>query len=249
VLSAIEDLRQLVKSRSFQSQQQLQQSSDRVSSIGLSPYDTTTSPLAQLASYHAQDRDPRLGNSSHEAASKSAHIGSRKRPLSSQGLNSLLAWSVFKPDSDSLPETWPEDDDMISNQLLSLPPPSWDVHELATLLSRYTAGVHIKNPILDLPQIRANMFIVAENGPDWSSRTCLIALICAIGALTESNETESMSEMPYAGTPRSINPSASWIASGNQELADRFWSVAAKRLGFAIGQNTLEAVQCLCLTG
>ncbi|KFA72598.1 hypothetical protein S40288_09755 [Stachybotrys chartarum IBT 40288] len=116
-------------------------------------------------------------------------------------------------------------------------PPALRYREMLLLEARYIRGVHIKNPFLDLSELRQTILYVAENGPDWSTRTCLVALVCAIGAATQC----------VGETPSSEGQSVS--EEVDIRLSKQFWGIATKRLGLAIGNNTVEAVQCLCLAG
>lgn len=104
----------------------------------------------------------------------------------------------------------------------------------------------MKNPILDLTDLHRKVMHVAENGLDWTTRSCLVALVCAIGAVTQEYQAESQS-LEYTLSPGTPLP---LFHSGSEpELSMQYWSLAAKRLGFAIGQNDIEAVQCLLLAG
>jgi hypothetical protein len=117
--------------------------------------------------------------------------------------------------------------------------PNLEYSELTRLESKYVAFVHTKNPILVLQKLHASISRLAENGLDWSTETCLVSLVCALGALSQ----------PYSlsvGTPN-LSPRPSF--DDETKLATQYWSVAAKRLGFVVGHNSLEAVQCLCLAG
>lgn len=162
------------------------------------------------------------------------------RGVWSSGLESVLKWEIFPSHLKHISE----EDDGILPQTHSLP--NIEYHELIRLESRYIATVHNKNPILDLQVLRNLTSHLAENGLDWSVNTCLVALVCAIGAISQRYNV-------LGETPRSVVASdggMTYYGSDEEpEIAMRFWSVAAKRLGFIIGQNSLEAVQCLCLTG
>ena len=77
---------------------------------------------------------------------------------------------------------------------------------------------------------------VAEFGFDWSTRSCVVSLVCALGALSEK----------YILDP---NPIAGGWSENDAVAAYQYWNLATKRLGLITGQSSLEAVQCLCLTG
>ncbi|OLN83420.1 Glucose transport transcription regulator RGT1 [Colletotrichum chlorophyti] len=117
-------------------------------------------------------------------------------------------------------------------------PPAMEFFELSRLVDLFLVNVHPMNPIVDTQILRQMLKQVAENGPDWSAATCIVALTCALGAISQRPGQRTPN-----GTPRgySVEPS--------RHLAFRYWSVAEKRLGFAMGQPGWESVQCLCLAG
>lgn len=163
-------------------------------------------------------------------------------PLESQGVESILAWeplAPYRPSSCTFGDTFTSQ--VPSNQL-----PNIDHRELSRLEGKYIVGVHLKNPILDLADLHDKILQVSENGLDWSTRTCLVTLVCAIGALTQRyQDPDNISiTTPSPGITRS-----SIGYESEAELSMQFWGIAARRLGFAISQNDVEAVQCLCLAG
>lgn len=163
-------------------------------------------------------------------------------PLQSQGVESILSWeplAPYRPSSCTFGDTHTSS---IPNSQL----PNIDLRELTRLEAKYIVGVHLMNPILDLSDLHNKMLQVSENGLDWSTRTCLVTLVCAIGALTQRyQDPENISiTTPSPGIVRS-----SMGYESEAELSMQFWGIAARRLGFAIGQNDVEAVQCLCLAG
>ncbi|KAJ5389242.1 uncharacterized protein N7496_000310 [Penicillium cataractarum] len=149
----------------------------------------------------------------------------------SEGLDSIFGWHVFQPGLDSIPV----DDGRPIPMPDELPPIKFS--ELSRFQSNYCRVVHNVNPILDLTTLDQYVSHIAENGFDWTTRTCLVALVCAIGALCQDKTTETPSSPPTADPNDDVM------------VAYRFWSVACKRLGRAMCQNTLESAQCLCLAG
>jgi hypothetical protein len=115
--------------------------------------------------------------------------------------------------------------------------PETSSRQLLWLEAKYIEVLHIKNPILDLDQLHHMMVHVAEHGFDWSTSACLVALVCANAAITDSH------------TEFSSSPEVTPGKKAELELSMQFWSVAVKRLGYATAQNTVQAVQCLCLAG
>ncbi|TEA13911.1 Glucose transport transcription regulator RGT1 [Colletotrichum sidae] len=155
------------------------------------------------------------------------------------GLDSVLEWPIFPkpvpfaidPFSHASPRSG---GDVFSPRS----PPAMEFYELSRLVDLFLANVHPMNPVVDASVLRQMLKHVAENGPDWSAATCLVALACALGAISQRPGQRTPS-----GTPRgySVEP--------NRHLASRYWSVAEKRLGFSMGQPGWESVQCLCLAG
>lgn len=166
----------------------------------------------------------------------------RPSALQSQGIEALLTWEpliAFRPSSSTFYTA--DDLEVPSSQL-----PDIGHKALSRLEEKYIVGVHTKNPFLDLSDLHNKILQVAENGLDWSTRTCLVTLVCAIGALTQRYQDPANISIttPSPGVVRS-----SVGYESDAELAMQFWGIAARRLGFAIGQNDIESVQCLCLAG
>ncbi|EXK28549.1 hypothetical protein FOMG_15019 [Fusarium oxysporum f. sp. melonis 26406] len=149
----------------------------------------------------------------------------------SEGLDRILTWNVFPQEIDPIPV----DDGSLMAMPDELPPISFP--ELKRLQKCYLSTVHSVNPILDVAVLDQYVTKVSENGLDWTTQTCLVALVCAIGALCHD---------PHVETPKSHN---SWDVDQTTDIAYRYWSVACKRLGRAMSHNTLESAQCLCLAG
>ena len=162
--------------------------------------------------------------------------------MRAQGTDSLLTWSSLSH-FNSTPSLFT---DGISLGIVSESIPDISRNELVRLANRYIDGVHIKNPILDLSELSHSVTHVAENGLDWSTKTCVVALVCAIGTLAQRYQLQDQSS-PSQITPGAPQPNID--PEYDSRLSLRFWSVAAKRLAMAIGGNDVEAVQCLCLAG
>lgn len=180
--------------------------------------------------------------STPQPATPSSHLQLRPAAASlrwTQKIENIIQWRIFKshivasdiyPDAD-LPVT------------LDHSMPSTDIRLLTNLESRYIHSVHLFNPILHLPTLHDLILRVAESQFDWSPETCLVALVCAIGAMTEPLETSLTPE-----APSEVEPGESRNRS-DPSLAVGYWNVASKRLGLVLDRNDITAVQCLCLAG
>lgn len=141
-----------------------------------------------------------------------------------------MQWRIFQPHlvaSDIYPDANPP-------VRLGHSMPSTNIELLTSLEWRYIHSVHLLNPILDLAGLHDLIVRVAESGFDWSLESCLAALVCAIGAITESIDASD----PHGA-----------LCDSDPDLAAGYWNIASKRLGFALDCNDITAVQCLCLAG
>lgn len=215
----------------------------------LTSVESAQSPLAQIAL--SQNQNTQQNGSDVVVYSRpdinvdEPRAVKRQRPIQAQGVESVLNWKIYSSNV-KFPNLFGEAkiDLTATNHL-----PSLEYSELAGLESKYIAAVHIKNPILDLPTLHQKILHISENGLDWSTRTCLVSMVCAIGAIAGAFREA------FQSTPNSLaslsGPQNGVIGNRESEveLAMQHWNVAVKRLGYAIGQDDLEAVQCLCLAG
>lgn len=173
--------------------------------------------------------------------------GVAQPPLKPRGIETILGWG-------SLSHLDRQRCFYASENAPALAPssvPGLNVDKLCHLESKYIDGVHSKNPALDLATLHHLVLDVAENGLDWSSRTCLVCLVLAIGAISQQYQDQHLSpeNLLTPGAPQ-VTPATSPALAGTEpDLALQFWGIAAKRLGLVIGQRDVQAVQCLCLTG
>ncbi|KAM5360687.1 hypothetical protein ACJA88_014736 [Fusarium oxysporum] len=123
----------------------------------------------------------------------------------SEGLDRILTWNVFPQEIDPIPV----DDGSLMAMPDELPPISFP--ELKRLQKCYLSTVHSVNPILDVAVLDQYVTKVSENGLDWTTQTCLVALVCAIGALCHD---------PHIETPKSHN---SWDVDQTTDIAYSIW--------------------------
>ncbi|KAJ9143478.1 putative C6 transcription factor [Pleurostoma richardsiae] len=156
-----------------------------------------------------------------------------------QKIENIVQWRIFQPHIVAT-DIYPDANAPVA---LDHSMPSTDIKMLSDLELSYIRSVHLMNPILHLSTLHDLILRVAESGFDWSLESCLVALVCAIGAITEPLEIAEASKALDVIDRRDSQ------CRSDIDLATRYWNVAAKRLGFALDQNDIGAVQCLCLAG
>lgn len=115
--------------------------------------------------------------------------------------------------------------------------------EVEHLADRFFMLVHVKNPILDRQAVKQYCQEYYENGPQFNLRSCLVLMICALGAVAP--------EFVVSGALGSNHGKSRRQPTGaeNLSLGHCYFSAAEKRLGMAMTQSSSLAVQCLCLAG
>lgn len=177
-----------------------------------------------------------------DGASRNLFPSDGKLQPRSESIENILTWSVLEPFRTSA--------SLISDSpapFLAGTIPSLSHRELTRLAKKYVDGVHIKNPVLDLAELQHDLYFVSENGLDWSTRTCLVALVCAIGAITQSRHDHRLSLNGQTPIDSIASPAPAPTSDNEKHLSLQFWDIAVKRLGLAISEDNLQAVQCLCL--
>lgn len=110
------------------------------------------------------------------------------------------------------------------------------------LVDRFFKRVNIKNPILGRQVASQYCQQYYEHGPLFNLETCLVLLVCALGAV--SMEFDHLDEVQGAGS----SPYSSSRLE-NLRLGTYYFVAAEKRLGSAISNVNTLAIQCLCLAG
>lgn len=149
---------------------------------------------------------------------------------------SLLLWTVFRnqslhhssASSPFLPLQNPSPSNSALGALLDI-----EAQGINALLDSFFTHVHCKNPILQEAPTRHLVMSVILDGVDWSSKSCLALLICALGRLaTPLHSREDTKPGSAAYTEAQI-----------------FFQAAQKRLGMLLCQTDLISAQCLFLSG
>jgi hypothetical protein len=115
---------------------------------------------------------------------------------------------------------------------------STDRSDIEPLVARFFKRVHVKNPVLDPLTINKYCQAYYEHGPLFNLETCLVLIICALGAVaTEFGPREDL-DLPQQ--PARLEA---------LRLGSCYFAAAEKRIGAATIQSSTLAVQCLCLAG
>ncbi|GJN83054.1 hypothetical protein PLIIFM63780_006600 [Purpureocillium lilacinum] len=118
--------------------------------------------------------------------------------------------------------------------------PLLDGEEITALLTRFLRLVHVMNPVLDCTTLMTYGRAVAELGPQWDAKTCLL-LAAALGAIARPFG-------PGAETPSSLGSSASQQEDTQaRKKAESYYQYAKRRFG-VLGRS-LTACQCHFLSG
>ncbi|UNI23798.1 C6 zinc finger, variant 2 [Purpureocillium takamizusanense] len=119
--------------------------------------------------------------------------------------------------------------------------PLLDGEEITALLTRFLRLVHVMNPVLDCTTLMTYGRAVAELGPQWDAKTCLVLLAAALGAIARPFG-------PGAETPASLGDSMSQHEDTQaRQKAESYYQYAKRRFG-VLGRS-LTACQCHFLSG
>lgn len=101
------------------------------------------------------------------------------------------------------------------------------------LLDNFFNYTHVKNPILQESDTRRAVHHISMSGLDWSASSCLVLLICALGATAT----------PF-GSSQTVAPGTTAYA-----LGEAYFNAARKRLGSCLIDGGVLGAQCLFLAG
>ena len=110
-------------------------------------------------------------------------------------------------------------------------------HQILRLCKRYVTEIHHRNPVLDEAELLLYATEIAEHGLDWSPRSCLVLLACAVVALTAPWEV-------MGTTPSSVRSSAA-LPEDEIQTAEIYFYAARQRIGL-LGTSILD-IPCLFL--
>ncbi|KAH8649343.1 hypothetical protein BX600DRAFT_112758 [Xylariales sp. PMI_506] len=107
--------------------------------------------------------------------------------------------------------------------------------DIPVLISRFLNLVHTKNPILETDTLKSYAADIIENGLRWDAPSCLVLLVCALGAIAAPYDPEQ-----HGPSSLSNNPSG-------RVAAEEYYQLARRRLGL-LYRSTI-ACQCNLLCG
>ncbi|KAL2836418.1 hypothetical protein BJY01DRAFT_258680 [Aspergillus pseudoustus] len=197
------------------------------------------------------DGDPTFRSASAAAGSESTGLhGSPAYQGHDPGLSRLtietvLAWGVFEGNYDAGPSL----KDLLSSSPASSREPflanadprherlDLDLHTCTRLLHTFLEEVHIANPILDVPFVTDYLYQACVHGVGWDAPSCLVLLICALGAISESfQEHHEASSMTARRSP-------------TFHLGQRYFEAAQMRLGAVLRTDGVLEAQCFFYSG
>ncbi|KAH6708632.1 C6 zinc finger domain-containing protein, partial [Verticillium dahliae] len=114
--------------------------------------------------------------------------------------------------------------------------------DVEKLVEQFHQRVNIKNPILSRQLASEYCQNFHEDGLLFNLETCLVLLMCALGAISMDYGSVITSQSP------GNNPSSAPDLA-NLRLGHSYFTAAEKRLGAAISTVNTLSIQCLCLAG
>ncbi|KAH8127536.1 hypothetical protein LI328DRAFT_165051 [Trichoderma asperelloides] len=115
----------------------------------------------------------------------------------------------------------------------------WD--EIPALLTKFLRMAHTMNPILDCTTLMRYGRAVAELGPQWDARTCLVLVAAALGAISS----------PFSSFPDTVeslsSSSSQQDGTASRQKAQSYYEYARRRFGL-LGIS-LTSCHCYFLSG
>lgn len=114
--------------------------------------------------------------------------------------------------------------------------------DIEPLIDQYFNRVNIKNPILSRQEASQYCQQYYEHGSLFNLETCLVLLMCALGAVSMEYNPLDMGQSP-------ANPTDSSSRLASLRLGHSYFVAAEKRIGSAVSNVNTLAVKCLCIAG
>ncbi|KAL4865304.1 hypothetical protein BDV12DRAFT_211099 [Aspergillus spectabilis] len=165
--------------------------------------------------------------------------------LSRLTIETILSWSVFKGKFESntnlralvMSSAPLSQEPFLANTDPRLERLDLDLRTCTRLLHTFFEQVHIANPILDVPLVTDYLYQACVHGLGWDAPSCLVLLICALGAISESfQEHHEASSMTARRSP-------------SFHLGQRYFEAAQMRLGVVLRTHGVLEAQCFFYSG
>lgn len=111
---------------------------------------------------------------------------------------------------------------------------------IPALVDQFIQNVHTKNPILTLEALIRSGRHAAEFGLGWDAQSCLVALACALGCISQPFTTSIKMPLQETSLPRSTS------AMGLKE-GETFFVMACRRIGLL--RYSVLGAQCHFFAG
>ncbi|KPM37345.1 hypothetical protein AK830_g9248 [Neonectria ditissima] len=178
----------------------------------------------------------------------------RKPPTASDepsehvALDSVFRWPIF---ADSSARKWSRhilfvadqesgSSGMLTNVQGAARLPSLnDFDDIIVLVHQFLRHVHIKNPVLDSKTLLRDARVVAETGPMWDTRSCLVLVAAALGAIAAPFDSTT--------TPKGTSIETSSRDHEARTRAETYFHAARRRFGLL--DRSIAACQCHFLSG
>ena len=152
----------------------------------------------------------------------------------------VLSWTVFQGHYDShrdlkaLLLTGSSAPSIASPMSIDFPFIAGDVEHASPqrMLDNFFRSIHVKNPMLDESKIKQEVRLLSLEGPAWNANCCLALLVCALGSIASSFDTDLVSSEPQMTA-----------------VAESYFNAAQRRLGMIIGSGGVLEAQCFFYSG
>ncbi|KAL2784508.1 hypothetical protein BJX66DRAFT_329949 [Aspergillus keveii] len=160
-------------------------------------------------------------------------------------IETILSWSVFEAKYESYTSlrdfasspTNSSQEPFLANSDPRHERLDLDLRTCTRLLHTFLEEVHIANPILDVPLVTDYLYQACVHGIGWDAPSCLVLLICALGAISENfHEHHESSSMTARRSP-------------SFHLGQRYFEAAQMRLGAVLRTHGIIETQCFFYSG
>ncbi|KIN03086.1 hypothetical protein OIDMADRAFT_160650 [Oidiodendron maius Zn] len=144
---------------------------------------------------------------------------------------------------------YPSDDQRlvqsVSSDPIRMSTPGRGVQEddVLRLIDKFLVNVHIKNPILDVGDLKRKARFIVENGFGWDAASCLVLIVCALASISSTFTPEPV-------TPALVNGEdgkTSISDAHDYSTAESYYIAAQKRI--SVLGNSIPTTQCYFLSG